>query len=159
MYWSLKQSKLHCCSKNVEGEMDFRGMYCAVLTARYFIIMIFVFLLVRVQWCFNCVFCSSALNLAKKKHPYKLQIVIPCFEFVWLIFPGTLTFPPFWFSCSTHVVSAAILKVRMEQVAELVLIATRRECRKKVRMNSSHTQRSERCQLSYVKTICMFHFS
>uniref|UniRef100_K4A5T1 Zinc finger PHD-type domain-containing protein n=1 Tax=Setaria italica TaxID=4555 RepID=K4A5T1_SETIT len=47
-------------AKNVEGETDFRGMYCAVLTA------------------------------------------------------------------STHVVSAAILKVRMEQVAELVLIATRR---------------------------------
>jgi len=52
-------------SKNVEGEKDFRGMYCAVLTA------------------------------------------------------------------STHVVSAAVLKVRMEQVAELVLIATRSECRKK----------------------------
>ncbi|KAG2552875.1 hypothetical protein PVAP13_9KG496300 [Panicum virgatum] len=47
-------------AKNVEGEKDFRGMYCAVLTA------------------------------------------------------------------STHVVSAAVLKVRMEQVAELVLIATRR---------------------------------
>ncbi|XP_039786673.1 uncharacterized protein LOC120652806 isoform X7 [Panicum virgatum] len=52
-------------AKNVEGEKDFRGMYCAVLTA------------------------------------------------------------------STHVVSAAVLKVRMEQVAELVLIATRSECRKK----------------------------
>ncbi|KAF8783908.1 hypothetical protein HU200_000358 [Digitaria exilis] len=52
-------------TKNVEGEKDFRGMYCAVLTA------------------------------------------------------------------STHVVSAAILKVRMEQVAELVLIATRSECRRK----------------------------
>ncbi|OQU92811.1 hypothetical protein SORBI_3001G417500 [Sorghum bicolor] len=34
-------------------------------------------------------------------------------------------------TASTHVVSAAILKVRMEQIAELVLIATRRECRKK----------------------------
>ncbi|CAN6307089.1 unnamed protein product [Urochloa humidicola] len=52
-------------AKDVEGEKDFRGMYCAVLTA------------------------------------------------------------------STHVVSAAILKVRMEEVAELVLIATRNECRKK----------------------------
>nr|CAB3501228.1 unnamed protein product [Digitaria exilis] len=48
-----KHSKLHCYSKDVEGEKDFRGMYCAVLTA------------------------------------------------------------------SKHVVSAAILKVRMEQVAEL----------------------------------------
>ncbi|CAN6313222.1 unnamed protein product [Urochloa humidicola] len=52
-------------AKDVEGEKDFRGMYCAVLTA------------------------------------------------------------------STHVVSAALLKVRMEEVAELVLIATRNECRKK----------------------------
>ncbi|XP_008654715.1 uncharacterized isoform X2 [Zea mays] len=51
--------------KNREGEKDFRGMYCVVLTA------------------------------------------------------------------STHVVSAAILKVRVEHAAELVLIATRSECRKK----------------------------
>ncbi|CAN6295566.1 unnamed protein product [Urochloa humidicola] len=34
-------------------------------------------------------------------------------------------------TASTHVVSAAILKVCMEEVAELVLIATRNECRKK----------------------------
>ncbi|NP_001347873.1 uncharacterized protein [Zea mays] len=34
-------------------------------------------------------------------------------------------------TASTHVVSAAILKVRIEQIAELVLIATRSECRKK----------------------------
>ncbi|KAG0552555.1 hypothetical protein BDA96_01G517200 [Sorghum bicolor] len=34
-------------------------------------------------------------------------------------------------TASTHVVSAAILKVRVEQFAELVLIATRSECRKK----------------------------
>ncbi|PWZ55052.1 Increased DNA methylation 1 [Zea mays] len=60
-----KQSKLHCRRKNREGEKDFRGMYCVVLTA------------------------------------------------------------------STHVVSAAILKVRVEHAAELVLIATRSECRKK----------------------------
>ncbi|CAL4922042.1 unnamed protein product [Urochloa decumbens] len=52
-------------AKDVDGEKDFRGMYCAVLTA------------------------------------------------------------------STYVVSAAILKVRTEEVAELVLIATRNECRKK----------------------------
>ncbi|KAL5218277.1 hypothetical protein ABZP36_018961 [Zizania latifolia] len=52
-------------SKDVSGEKDFRGIYCAVLTT------------------------------------------------------------------STLVVSAAILKVRTEEVAELVLIATRNECRKK----------------------------
>ncbi|XP_062216020.1 uncharacterized protein LOC133916390 isoform X2 [Phragmites australis] len=52
-------------AKDVDGEKDFRGMYCAALTV------------------------------------------------------------------SAHVVSAAILKVRTEELAELVLIATRRECRKK----------------------------
>ncbi|KAL6907640.1 hypothetical protein ACP4OV_002679 [Aristida adscensionis] len=52
-------------AKDVDGEKDFRGMYCAALTT------------------------------------------------------------------SAHVVSAAILKVRTEQVAELILIATRRQCRKK----------------------------
>ncbi|WVZ56479.1 hypothetical protein U9M48_007000 [Paspalum notatum var. saurae] len=34
-------------------------------------------------------------------------------------------------TASTHVLSAAILKVRIEQVAELVLVATRSECRRK----------------------------
>ncbi|TVU47528.1 hypothetical protein EJB05_07132, partial [Eragrostis curvula] len=53
-------------AKDVDGEKDFRGMYCSALTIR----------------------CA-------------------------------------------HVVSTAILKVRTEEVAELVLIATRRECRKK----------------------------
>ncbi|GJN08263.1 hypothetical protein PR202_ga26169 [Eleusine coracana subsp. coracana] len=42
-----------------------------------------------------------------------------------------LTCSPFWFCCSAHVVSTAILKVQTEEVAELVLVATRRECRKK----------------------------
>ena len=49
--------------------------------------------------------------------------------------------------------SAAVLKVRMEQVAELVLIATRSECRKKVKMNLRHTLHSECCQLSHVEVI------
>lgn len=41
------------------------------------------------------------------------------------------TLHPFFCICSTFVVSAAILKVRTEEVAELVLIATHNECRKK----------------------------
>ena len=49
--------------------------------------------------------------------------------------------------------SAAVLKVRMEQVAELVLIATRSECRKKVKMNLRHTLHRECCQLSHVNVI------
>ncbi|CAD6203127.1 unnamed protein product [Miscanthus lutarioriparius] len=45
-------------------------------------------------------------------------------------------------TASKHVVSAAILKVLMEQIAELVLIAIRGECRKNVELNLNQTLHS-----------------
>jgi hypothetical protein len=60
------------------------------------------------------------------------------------------TLHPFFCICSTFVVSAAILKVRTEEVAELVLIATHNECRKKVGKYLNCLVHNELCYLSGV---------
>jgi hypothetical protein len=52
-----------------------------------------------------------------------------------IILSVNCTFSPLWLYCSKVVLSAAILKVRTEEVAELVLVATHPEGRNKVGMN------------------------
>lgn len=137
-------------------------MYCVVLTARWFfslpgllfIIMPFCVLLVCIMASMNSNPCTCIVRRADfTKESTHMNCRLLAFSnwvsmtFLVLVF---LLFPPFWFYYSTHVVSAAILKVRMEQAAELVLIATRSECRKKVEMKLKRTLHSWYYQLSHV---------